>query len=103
AKAIEKAKSLHPEAELVEFEPDKLDELLPVLEKAQPRYALVFVQPDELDVNFAWRWLTLASQIDDDPFIDVRTGFICGRTPQAAEAFVERIAEAAAGHLQLPG
>jgi hypothetical protein len=63
----------------------------------------VFIQPDELDVNFAWRWLTLTSQIDDDPFVDVRTGFITGAAPEAAEAFVERIAAAASGRLRIPG
>src|SRR5207253_1068085 len=73
------------------------------LRQKQARYALVFIEPDELDVNFAWRWLTMTSRLDDDPFVDVRTGFITGATPQAAEAFVARIAAAAAGRLRLPG
>ena len=38
-------------------------------------YALVFIEPDELDVNFAWSWLKIACGLDDDPFVDVRTGF----------------------------
>jgi hypothetical protein len=73
------------------------------MKKVQPRYALVFIQPDELDVNFGWRWLTMTSQIDDDPFVDVRTGFITGATPQAVMAFVDRIAGVARGQVRIPG
>src|SRR5262249_15028295 len=73
------------------------------MKKSEPRYALVFIEPDELDVNFCWRWLTMTSQIDDDPFVDVRTGFITGVTPEAASEFVERIAAAAGGRLRIPG
>jgi hypothetical protein len=103
APAIEKALALHGGAERLDFDPDDLDGLLDSLRKIQPRYALVFIQPDELDVNFGWRWLTMTSRIDDDPFVDVRTGFITGDTPEAANRFVERIAEAVAGRSQLPG
>ncbi len=67
ASAIEKAIRLHAEAERVDFDPGELGDVLEVLRKTQPRYALVFIQPDELDVNFGWRWLTMTSQIDDDP------------------------------------
>jgi hypothetical protein len=103
AAAIEKALALHPAAERIDFDPQDLDGILDVLKKTQPRYALVFMQPDELDVNFAWRWLTMSSQIDDDPFVDVRTGFITAATPEAAAEFVERIASVAAGQMRIPG
>jgi hypothetical protein len=101
--AIARAKELHPTAAQSTFDPDHLDELRATLREKQPRYALVFLMPDELDVNFAWRWLTMTSQLDDDPFVDVRTGFITGDSPEAADAFVGRIVSAAAGGLQLPG
>jgi len=103
ALAIEKAAALHAEAERVDFDPQELDAVRDALRKTHPRYALVFIQPDELDVNFAWRWLSMTSQIDDDPFVDVRTGFITGATPEDARAFVERITAAAAGRSRLPG
>jgi hypothetical protein len=103
APAIEKALALHAGAERLDFDPDDFNGVLDSLQKIRPRYALVFIQPDELDVNFAWRWLTMTSRIDDDPFVDVRTGFITGATPEAAEAFVDRIAAAAAGRFRLPG
>ncbi len=103
ASAIEKAVVLHPGAKRIPFEPDDLDDVLDALKRIQPRYALVFLQPNELDVNFGWRWLTMTSQVDDDPFVDVRTGFITGAKPEAVEAFVERIASAASGRVRIPG
>src|SRR2546426_10581247 len=79
AGAIDKAKALHPKAERADFDPADLAEIHKTLRKFQPRYALVFIELDELDVNFAWRWLEMTSRLDDDPFVDVRTGFITGR------------------------
>ncbi|HET6882454.1 MAG TPA: hypothetical protein VFI31_19970 [Pirellulales bacterium] len=103
APAIQKALALHAGAERLEFEPDHLDALLDELKKKQPRYALVFIQPEELDVNFAWQWLKMTAQLDDDPFVDVRTGFVTSARPEAAEAFVDRMARAANGQLLVPG
>jgi hypothetical protein len=103
APAIDKAMALHAGAERIDFDAEELDSLLERLQILQPRYALVFIQPDELDVNFGWRWLTMTSRIDADPFVDLRTGFITGATPQTVQDFVERIAAAAAGQTHLPG
>jgi hypothetical protein len=103
AAAIGRARELHPEARQAAFDPADLDGARTLLREQQPRYALVFLEPDELDVNFAWRWLTLTTELDDDPFVDVRTGFITGATPEAAAAFVDRIAAAVRGELELPG
>lgn len=103
AKGIEEARNLHPGSQHLSFDPQDLAPVLKALQEQQPRYALVFLLPDELDVNFAWQWLTMASRIDDDPFVDVRTGFITGATPEAADSFVHRIAEAVAGRIRLPG
>src|SRR5205823_7823156 len=101
--AIDKAKALHPNAARVDFDPRNLNALLATLKQRQPRYALVFVMPDELDVNFAWAWLALTTRLDDDPFVDVRTGFITGATAKDAAAFVERIAAVAERDAKLPG
>ncbi len=103
SQAIGKAAALHPAARQEQFDPNDLSATLEMLSKTQPRYVLVFIEPDELDVNFAWRWLTMATQVDDDPFVDMRTGFITGATPLSATAFVDRIADAAAGKVQLAG
>ncbi len=102
-KAIEAAKQLHPRAARLDFDPGALDEVGARLRKIQPRYALVFIKPDELDVNFAWRWLETTSRLDDDPFVDVRTGFITGASPEAAAALTARTADAVGGRLGLPG
>jgi hypothetical protein len=103
ARAIERAKALHPRADQAEFDPGDLAEVEAKLRHLQPRYALVFIEPDELDVNFAWRWLETTGRLDDDPFVDVRTGFVTGRTPEAVDAFVARTAAVAEGRLRPPG
>jgi hypothetical protein len=103
ASAIKLALELHPASERIDFDPQNLDSLLNTLKRIQPRYGLVFIQPEELEVNFVWRWLAMTSQIDDDPFVDVRIGFITGATPEAAQVFVSRIAEIGSGRLRIPG
>lgn len=102
-RALERAKALHPKAQQVEIDPDDLAPVEVKLKQLQPRYALVFLEPDELDVNFAWRWLETATRLDDDPFVDVRTGFMTGLTPEAVDAFVARTASAVEGRLRPPG
>lgn len=99
--AIATAKMLHPEATYATFDPGKLESARQALLNAQPRYALIFIEPQELDVNFAWSWLTLTSSLDDDPFVDTRTGYITGRDPDAAAAFIERISSVVKGKTEL--
>ena len=103
AEAIKAARRLHPQAERLGFEPGALAEIGASLKEIRPRYALVFIEPDELDVNFAWRWLETTSRLDDDPFVDVRTGFITGASPEAAAALIARTIDAVGGRLKLPG
>ncbi|QDT43852.1 hypothetical protein Pan241w_39560 [Gimesia alba] len=101
--AIQKAQALHPKATRLKFSTDDLESVLEQLRTIQPRYALIFIKPDELDVNFAWKWLKLTTQIDDDTLVDVSSGFITGSTPAAAATFVDRIAKTVSGELTLPG
>src|SRR5437868_6603225 len=79
--AVAKAKALHPAAAEAAFAPERLDSAKSVLLKHRPRYVLLFMLPDELDVNFAWQWLTLCTEVGDGPLPAVRTGFITGQTP----------------------
>lgn len=102
-RAIQRAQALHPEATRLTFTADNVELVLEQLQTIQPRYALIFIKPDELDVNFAWKWLNLTTQIDDDPLVDVSSGFITGTTPEAAATFVDRIAKTLSGELTLPG
>lgn len=103
AEAIRLAKALHPAALQDVLEDSQPSTMLAVLKKHRPRYVLIFILPEELDVHFAWDWFVAASQVDDDPFIDVSTGFITGESPAAAKALLERTRDALAGRLLLPG
>ena len=101
--AIQKAQALHPKATRLKFSIDEMESVLEQIRTIQPRYALIFIKPDELDVNFAWKWLKLTTQLDDDPLVDVSSGFITGSTPEAATSFVDRIEKTVSGELTLPG
>ena len=100
--AIAEARQLHAGAEVREFNPDDPTTLLTTLKASPSRYALVFMLPEEIDVNFAWRWLTMTTQLDADPFVDLRTGFITGASPDAALAFVKRVGQLARGEIKMP-
>lgn len=97
------AKKLHPEAETATFDPARPESARGALERLRPQYVLIVLKPEELDVVFGWAWIRLAASLDDDPFVDTRTGFITGESPAAAAAFVERILDTAEGRLFLPG
>ena len=101
--AIAISKEIHPEADKLVFSPTNLKDVKAKLEKLKPRYALLFMTPEEIEVNFAWRWLEMASEIDNDPFVDFCYGFITGRNAEAATAFMKRIKAAASGKLKLAG
>jgi len=102
APAIALAQKMHPGSRTAEFDAENPAALAGLLEELRPRYALIFLKPDELDVNLAWAWLQASCAVDDDPFVDVRTGFVTGENPEAAFRFVKRIDDAAAGRLALP-
>jgi hypothetical protein len=100
--ALAQARKLHPDALETVFPVNDFSGVRQVLQQQRPRYALVFILPEELDVNFAWRWLTLTTELDADPFVDVRTGFITGKNAGAADKFMARIAAAVEGQFSLP-
>jgi hypothetical protein len=101
--AIEEARKLHPDASQIVFAPGDLEAVKALFHKLQPRYAMVFILPGELDVNFAWKWLRLTAEVDDDPFVDVRTGFITGKDPNATLGFMRRIRSAVENKTPLAG
>ncbi|MBM3500235.1 MAG: hypothetical protein FJX74_16380, partial [Armatimonadetes bacterium] len=82
-------------ASVLRIGPDAPETALPVLRKLQPRYAVLVLPPHDLDVNLAWRWLATASQVDEDPFVDLWYGVITGATPEDALAFWQRTQAAA--------
>ncbi len=101
--ALAEARQLHPGAIELVFPLADLRSVAEAFRRLQPRYALVLLLPEELDVNFAWRWLRLTTAVDDDPFVDVRTGFITGATPSAAANFLHRIRTAVEQRTPLSG
>jgi len=102
SEALAEGRRLHPEAIETRLDPADLSPAAEKLRAVGARYALVFLLPDELDVNLAWRWLKLTAELDADPFVDVRTGFVTGSSPAAAAAFLKRIAAAARGEVEVP-
>jgi hypothetical protein len=76
------------------FDPAKLDATLAVLRESPPRFVVFVLPPEKIDVDLAHDLLTLATRVDDDPFVDFEYGFVTGRDGAAALRFVERIAAA---------
>lgn len=100
--AVKECCQLHPGAESFTFDLNDLSTAKSILKEKEPYYVQVFMLPEELEVNFGWKWLTMTSRLDEDPFVDTRTGFITGTSPQAAADLVERISYAVSGELFLP-
>ena len=95
------ASAAHGDAPILTFSPDDPASIIAALAPAESGDAILVVPPGVIDVNFAWRLLTLASSLDDDPFVDVRYGFLTGATPDDALAFLQRSAQVRAGSLAI--
>ncbi len=101
--AIRAARKIHPGAAEGVFDPaDGFAQAREALKSFRPRYALVFLLPGELDARVGWEWLRACAEVDADPFVDVRSGFVTGASPAEAAAFMGRIASAAKGESKLP-
>lgn len=103
AEAINLLKQIHPDARELSFDAANPQGVIAGFTDPEPQYAIVFICPEELDVNVAWNWLKACTQIDDDPFVDLRTGFITGTSPQKVTDFVARIVSLHHGKIQLAG
>lgn len=77
------------DAAIVTVQSDRLDELKTQLTKQEPEYVAFVLRPDQIDVNQVQKLLRLATEMDDDPFVDFAYGLITGRSPQAALQLVE--------------
>jgi hypothetical protein len=75
--------------EVVSADVHDLTPLKAVFSNKQPRYVAVVVRPDDFDVNLARRFLKLATEVDEDPFVDFAYGFITGDTPSTAVSLAE--------------
>jgi len=83
--------ALHEGAVVQRCNVDDAAVLLETLKEYQPRYVAFVLPPDRIDVQVAHRILEVATNVDEDPFIDFEYAFITGRDGAAASAFVERI------------
>jgi hypothetical protein len=83
--------SEYRDAQVIGFDPENVDALLPVLIGTAPRYVAVAVKPLELHINFIREFLMMSTQLDDDPFSDFAYGYITGATAQDAVNFVNNI------------
>ncbi|MCA8973209.1 MAG: hypothetical protein KDC98_00735, partial [Planctomycetes bacterium] len=80
----------HHRAALVRFDPADLDPVRAALTAAAPRHVALVMRPEQLDFAFARRFLQLATEIDDDPFVDFAFGYITGATAAEAVALARR-------------
>lgn len=74
---------------IISGDPKNLRSLLDALREARPSSVAVVVRPQDLDINLARSFLKLATQVDNDPFVDFAYGFITGDTPDVAVALAE--------------
>lgn len=78
----------------VAFDPARPEAILPRLRELKPVHVAIVLRPEQLDINLARRMLSVASQVDSDPFVDFGYGFITGATAEDAKAFVANIVRA---------
>jgi hypothetical protein len=80
----------HHRAPVLRFDPANVAPLLPALKAAAPRHVAVVVRPEQLDFDLQRRLLALATNVDDDPFVDFAFGYVTGRDAAAATALAQR-------------
>src|SRR5436309_5748369 len=88
----------HRSAIIVPLDLKNLNAFRDALRQKPPRYVAVVIRPEELDYDLARRFLVMATQLDDDPFVDFSYGFITGVTAEEALAFVERSIKSEEAH-----
>lgn len=87
------AKERKPKA-ILNFAWDALDETFVKLRELAPEFVVVFVSPEELDVNRHFDFLERATRLDADPFVDFSYGYLTAATPAELKGFVENILKA---------
>ena len=83
--------STYRNAQIVHFNPETVEYILPTLMNIAPRYVAVVCKPTELYINFIRRFMMLSTQLDNDPFSDFSYGYITGATGQDVINFVNNI------------
>ncbi|MCX6230635.1 MAG: T9SS type A sorting domain-containing protein [Bacteroidetes bacterium] len=87
-------------AQIIVFNPDSVNNILPALISIQPRYVAVVIKPIQLHINFIRQFLMMSTNLDNDPFSDFSYGFITGATATDALNFVNKIILAENNNIQ---
>lgn len=80
----------HHRGKLLRFDPGDLGPLHKQLRALQPRHVAYLVEPTQLDYDLCRRLLQMATELDEDPFVDFAYGFFTGATAAEVQAFVAR-------------
>jgi hypothetical protein len=80
----------HHRARIVRFDPADLAPLRGELATAAPRHVALVMRPGQIDFAFQRRFLQLATEVDDDPFVDFAFGYLTGATGEEALALAQR-------------
>jgi hypothetical protein len=89
----------HGGAPIVPFDPEHPEGVLERLRALAPAQVAIVLEPADIQVNTVRRILRMATQVDDDPFVDFDFGYVTGATGEEAEAFVEHIVKASEGRI----
>ncbi len=84
----------HKTTDIVLFDPEHPEEALARLRELKPAQVAIVVRPEQIDVSSVQRFIKVAAQVDEDPFVDFNFGFITGATAAEAVKFVENIVRA---------
>lgn len=76
------------------FDASAPEALLPELIDHQPRYVVLVMRPEEIDINFVRKFLMMSTQLDADAFSDFSYGYITGADGQKAIDFVNTVIQA---------
>jgi hypothetical protein len=87
-------------ADIIYFDPENVEAILPELINIAPRYVAVVCKPEELHINFIREFLMMSTLLDDDPFSDFSYGFITGATADDALNFVYSIIQAESENIE---
>ncbi|MBI2923125.1 MAG: hypothetical protein HYY18_18885, partial [Planctomycetes bacterium] len=77
--------------EIFAYAPDAPEDCLAALIAKRARYAAIFVEPKDMDVNLLRKFIVLSTLLDADPFCDVAFGFVTASSPKKVDEFVDRI------------
>lgn len=80
----------HHKARIVRFDPGDLQPVKRSLAQTEPRYVALVMRPEQIDFAFQRRFLQLATEVDDDPFVDFAFGYITGVNGDEALALAKR-------------